>query len=415
MAIAEPHSVAPDVQKLRSQFPSLASGFAYLENAGGAQVPAVVADGIRNYMLTTYVQTGAGYAQSDAATKNVDDAHAFANTFMGGDGVGQTILGSSSTSLLHMLANAYTYSLPAGARIIAAQTGHEANAGPWAGMARRGFDFQIWKLNPETMQCPLDALETLLKERSTSIVAFPHVSNLLGEIVNIKPAIELAHRYGAKVVVDGVAYAPHRAIDVKTLDADWYVFSWYKVYGPHMGALFGKDEAIAELEGPNHFFIPRDMVPYKFELGGVSHEGCAGLNALPEYLKVVAGRPAEASWDRQTIVDAFSVMEQLELPLQKRYIEFLKSKPEVRIIGPQHGEKDRVSTISFVHRHLPPPEIVAKVHEHPIGIRYGDAYAYRLCQALGIDTNTGVVRASFVHYNTMEEIERLCAALDPIL
>src|SRR5690242_16852559 len=118
MAIAEATHTAPDVQKLRSYFPSLRSGFAYLENAGGSQVPGLVADAIRDYMLTTYVQTGAGYPQSDVATKNVDRAHAFANTFVGGDGVGQTILGSSTTSLITMLANAYANAMQPGTRII---------------------------------------------------------------------------------------------------------------------------------------------------------------------------------------------------------------------------------------------------------------------------------------------------------
>ena len=414
MAIAEARHFVPDIAKIRAQFPSLASGFAYLENAGGSQVPAVVANAIRDYMLTTYVQTGAGYPQSDAATENVDQAHAFANTVMGGDGVGETILGSSTTSLVHMLVNAYAPALPVGARIIVAESGHEANLGPWAGLAKRGFDFQIWKIDPETLQCPLDGLEKLLKEKPTKIVAFPHVSNLLGEIVDVKPIVDLAHRYRARVVIDGVAYAPHRPIDVKAWDADYYVFSWYKVYGPHMAALFGKSEALAEIEGPNHFFIPRSAGAYKFELGGVSHEGCAGLNALPRYLNVVAGKPENATCERATIVEAFNAMASLELPVQKRFIEFLKSKPGVRIVGPKHGESTRVTTISFLHNKLTPPQIVDHVHKHPIGIRYGNAYAYRLCQALGINTNDGVVRASFVHYNTIEEIDRLCKALDEI-
>ncbi|MEA2553580.1 MAG: hypothetical protein QOJ65_1756 [Fimbriimonadaceae bacterium] len=415
MAIAEKTSPAPDVDKLRSYFPALKSGFAYLENAGGAQVPGMVADAIREYMLSTYVQIGAGYPQSMAAGNNIDKAHAFANTVMGGDGIGQTILGPSTTALTHTLAQAYAEVMPAGTRVIAAETGHEANVGPWARLAKRGFDFQIWRLDPETLQCPLDALEKLLVEKPTKIVAFPHVSNLLGEIVDVKAITELAHRYGARVVVDGVAYAPHRPIDVKAWNVDWYVFSWYKVFAPHMAALFGTAEALDEVEGPNHFFIPKATIPYKFQLGGITHEGCAGLNALAPYLNVVAGRPESARCDRQTVVDAFSAMTALELPLQKRYIDFLKSKPRVRIIGPQHGEASRVSTISFVHDRLTPPEIVSKVHEQPIGIRYGNAYAYRLCQALGLDTTTGVVRASFVHYNTIDEVERLCGALDGLL
>jgi cysteine desulfurase family protein (TIGR01976 family) len=415
MALAKDHPTLPDVEKLRSYFPSLASGFAYLENAGGSQVPRFVPDAMRDYMLTTYVQTGAGYPQSVVATENVERAHEFANTFMGGDGAGKTILASSTTILTHLLANAYGNVMAPGTRIIAAETGHEANVGPWAGLARRGFDFQMWRVDPETVQCPLDSLETLLREKPTKIVAFPHVSNLLGEIVDARAIADLAHKYGARVVADGVAYAPHRLIDVQAMDADWYVYSCYKVYGPHMAALFGTDEALAEIEGPNHFFIPRTEVPYKFELGGIMHESAAGLRALGKYLNVVTGRDENAECNRETMVQAMTRMGEWESPLQKRYVDFLKSKKGVRIVGPAHGEGSRVTTISFVHEKLSPLEIVAHVHKSPIGIRYGDAYAHRLCKALGIDTATGVVRASFVHYNTVEEIDRLCKSLDEVL
>ena len=415
MAVAEDRSTAPDIQTLRSYFPALDSGFAFLENAGGSQVPRFVPDAIRNYMINSYVQTGAGYARSDAAQENVDRAHAFSNTFVSGDGIGNTVLASSTTTQIHMLANAYANVWPAGSRIISAETGHEANVGPWAMVTRRGFDFQIWKLDPESLQCRLDDLEKLLIEKPTKIVAFPLVSNLLGEIVDVRAITELAHKYGAKVVVDGVAYAPHRTIDVKAWNADWFVFSWYKVYGPHMAALFGTNEALGEIEGPNHFFIPRDDVPYKYELGGIMHESCAGLNAIGKYLNVLAGKTEDATCDRATMVRATTRMGELEIPLQTKFISYLRSKPGVRIVGPAHGDPSRVATISFIHDRLSTPEIVAHVHKSPIGIRYGNAYAYRLCKAIGIDTETGVVRASFVHYNTLEEIDRLCSSLDEIL
>lgn len=413
MPVADASVRTPDVHALREHFPSLKSGFAYLENAGGSQVPGGVAEAIARYMTTTYVQLDAGYPQSDAATENVAQAHRFANTFMGGDGVGQTILGPSTTALLHILANAYAMAMESGARIIAAETGHEANIGPWAALANRGFEIKIWRVNPSSFQCNLQDLERMLKERPTKIVALPHVSNLLGEIVDLHPIVELAHRYGARVVVDGVAYAPHRPIDVKAWGVDWYAFSWYKVYGPHMAALYGSTEALTEIEGPNHFFINRDT-PYKFELGGANHEGCAGLNALPDYLGVVAGVPVQGEIKRDTVVEAMNAMAELEAPLQRRYVDFLKGKKGVRIVGPAHAESSRVTTISFVHEHLTPPEIVQHVNSKNMGIRYGNAYAFRLCKALGIDPATGVVRASFVHYNTLEEVERLCAALDEV-
>jgi selenocysteine lyase/cysteine desulfurase len=213
--------------------------------------------------------------------------------------------------------------------------------------------------------------------------------------------------------VDGVAFAPHRAIDVAAWDADWYVYSTYKVFGPHMGAMFGKNDAFAEIKGPNHFFLPDDNV-YKFELGGCSHEGCAGLLALRRYLNFVNGAEGDEI-GRSGVVDAWDRMEALEMPLQRRFMEYLNSRDDLTIYGPAHGGAGRVATISFASSRKPAPAIVAEVDKHPIGIRCGHMYAYRLCQRLGIDTGTGVVRASFAHYNMLEEIERLIEVLDVAL
>ncbi|HRP62669.1 MAG TPA: aminotransferase class V-fold PLP-dependent enzyme, partial [Phycisphaerales bacterium] len=381
--------------------------------------PAVVADAVRSYMLESYVQLGAGYALSQRCTKNVSDAHDFINLFMNGENVGKTILGPSCTQLLYMLAGCYADVLKPGEEIIICETAHEANAGPWARLESRvpGITVRTWKIDPVTLTCPLESLEGMLREKSGKVrlVAFPQVSNLLGEIVDVKAITDLAHRYGARVVVDGVAYAPHRAIDVKAWGCDWYVYSTYKVYGPHMGALFGTHEAIAELTGPNHYFLPKEMVPYKFELGGANHEGCAGLLALREYLNFLAGRDERDPITREAIVEAFEVMTALELPLQAQLIDYLRRKPGVRLIGPNHAHASRISTISFISDRASSREIAMAANRRSIGIRHGNMYAYRLCQALGIDTTEGVVRASMVHYNTADEVRTLIDALETVL
>ncbi len=405
------HSVAMD--RIREQFPALSSGTVFLENAGGSQVPRCVADAMRDYMLDSYVNLNAGYSKSDAATRTVADAHAFINLLMNGVGVGRTILGPSYTQLTYMLASCYADVLRDGDEIIVAETGHEANIGPWMRLAERrpGVTVRIWRVDRDAMTCPLDELKSLLNDR-TRMVAFPHVSNLLGEVVDVAAITKMAHAAGARVVVDGVAYAPHRSIDVKTWNVDWYAYSTYKVYGPHMAALFGREDAIAELTGPNHFFIPRSDVPYKFELGGACHEGCAGLLALRGYLNTLAGRDAEAAADRATIESAFEVMTACELPVQRRFMDWLRGRDDVRIHGPAHGEESRVATMSFTHQRLSPKQVAAAAHAHDIGIRNGHMYAYRLCEALGIDVGEGVVRVSAVHYNTIEEIDRLISVLE---
>jgi selenocysteine lyase/cysteine desulfurase len=252
------------------------------------------------------------------------------------------------------------------------------------------------------------------------LVAFPHVSNVLGRVEDARTITKLAHEAGARVVIDGVAYAPHRAIDVADLEADWYSYSTYKVFGPHMAALFGTDEAFAELEGPNHFFIPRHEIPYKFEPGGPSHEGCAGLLALWLYLGALAGCACDAEPDRRGIEGAYRRISELEEVLQRRLLEYLRSKPEIRLIGPSAATPKRVATVSFVHRSKRSADIVRAANAQRYGIRYGHFYAYRLCDRLSRenvlhDAEDGVVRVSLLHYNTMDEVDGLIECLDRLL
>ncbi len=401
-------------------------------------MPLEVADAIRAYMLNSYVQLGAGYPMSDVATRTVDAAHEVVNTLFNGTRVGKAVLGASSTQLIHVVSGCAADRIAPGDEIVIAETGHEANIGPWLRLARAGAVIRWWKVDPDLQDCPIDALDALLTPR-TKWVVFPHVSNLLGAIVDVQAITRKAHAVGARVFVDGVAFAPHRAMDVERWGVDWYVYSTYKVYGPHMGALFGTHEAIAELEGPNHFFIPRDQVPYKFELGGACHEGCAAIVALTGYLRFLAGesegagarasscasgdaranssavpdisQPA-AGLTRAEVDAAFARMTALELPLQAQLVAGIAANPALRLVGPATvGENDRVPTVSFVHRSMHPSQVVARAHAAGAAIRSGHMYAYRLCQALGIDTAEGVVRASAVHYNTPAEVANLLECL----
>ncbi len=399
--------------RIRGQFPALAADTIFLENAGGSQVPKVVADRISDYMMSSYVQLGAGYGLSQRASRVVDEAHEFVRLLMNGGG-GEVILGPSTSALLRMLSDCYAKVLRPGSAIVVAQTGHEANVGPWKNLARLGFDFRWWEMDPVSHTCSMAGLDQLLDDR-VALVAFPHVSNLLGGIVDVAAVADRAHRAGARVVVDGVAYAPHRAIDVEAWNVDWYAYSTYKVYGPHMGALWGRRDALAELTGPNHFFIPDREVPYKFEVGGVNHEGCAGILGLRDYLAFLAGVSEPETLDRPGIERAFTLMTACELPLQAKLIAYLQSRNDVRIIGPTSAGEERVGTISFVHGSKTSTEITEAVDRSGIGIRHGHMYAYHLCEAAGLDPDDGVVRVSMVHYNTPGEIDRLIEVLERAL
>ncbi len=397
-----------DSAAVRAWFPSLSSGFAYLENAGGSQVPGVVAEAMHHYLLNSYVQIGAGYQQSQTATETVAEAHRFVAQFMNADDRGPIVLGSSATQLINLAATAIGETIQTGDEIVVAISNHEANIGAWLRLEQRGATVRFWDVDPESTLLLLEDLTRLLTSR-TRLVVVPHVSNLLGDVLDIEAVVKLAKPFGAQVFCDGVAYAPHRAIDVAKCGVDWYVYSTYKVYGPHMAALFGTNEAFATLRGPNHFFI--GGLPGQFELGSLNHEGCAGILALRPYLQFLAGKRAD---EPETVRLAYETMRRLEAPATERLLSYLRSKSDVRIIGSASGN-DAVGIVSFVHHSLTSPQIVAAVDAHPIGIRYGHMYAYRLLQQLGIDPLTGVVRVSLAHYNTVEEIERLIEVLEAIL
>jgi cysteine desulfurase family protein (TIGR01976 family) len=403
----------PRQDQVRQAFPALASGVIFLENAGGSQVPACVSDAIHRYMRQTYVQLGAGYPLSDSCTRTVDEAHEFAGILVGAS-AGQAIIGASTTALLNMLAGCYARVLQPGQEIVLAETGHEANLGPWKRLEALGLTLRWWRLDRQTLTLRLEDLDRLLSRR-TALVAVPHVSNLLGGVLDLAAVCRAAHAVGARVVADGVAYAPHRAVDVSAWDVDWYALSAYKVYGPHMGVLYGKDEALAELPGPNHFFIGRDEGPYYFEPGGASHEGCAGLLALGEYLSFVAGRDPAAPCQRSTVEQACAQFQRWERPCIDRLLAYLGDQPQVQVLGPDPAHEPRVGTVSFAHRQKTSREIAAAVNRTEVAIRNGHMYAYHLCQALGLEPADGVVRISLVHYNTPAEIERLLEVLEAVL
>lgn len=415
----------PTIEQVRSRFPAIAAApDALLDNAGGSQLPDTVIDAMTDYMRSTFVQLGADYETSRRCTRTVADAHTWIETFVNAGDAGRVILGPSTTALCIMLANCTADAAPGSPsrnEIVIAQTAHEANAGPWARIAtHRGFTLRTWPINPDTLSLHLEDLAPLLSER-TRIVAFPTVSNVLGRIEDAAAITRMAHDAGARVVVDDVAYAPHRALDAQALGADWRVYSTYKVFGPHMAALFGTHDAMAELDGPNHAFIPKKKGPYTFEPGGVSHEGAAGLLGLKRYIRFLATGSDDGEPTRDDVLRAFDWMEQQETALQQRLIDGLASLPGVRIIGPSTTDAQaRVSTVSFVHSTMRSAEIARAANEARLGVRYGNFYAHRLCTRLaelGVlhAVDDGVVRISLAHYNTADEVDRALACLQRII
>lgn len=397
-----------DLDFVRGHFPGLASPWAFLDNAGGSHVLAGVADRVRDFLLTTPVQHGAGYAPSRAAAAKVAAATARLAAVIGAARPEELVMGASTTFLLQQLARALAPSFRPGDEVVVTDVDHEANIGPWRALARQGVVVREWRIDPVTLELDPAALERLLGPR-TRLVCVTHCSNVLGTVVPVAEIAGRVHAAGAELCVDGVAFAPHRRVDVRALGCDWYVLSFYKTYGPHQAVLWGRHERLLELDSLNHDFIGRDRVPYKLQPGNVNYElawGCAGI---ADYLDALAARHGGG--------DPFESIAAHEEALAARLLDWLAARDDVRILGRRDADRGkRVPTVSFVADGRPSGGIVAAIDRAQVGVRYGDFYARRLIERLGLaGPQQGVVRASLVHYNTLAEVDRLIAALERAL
>jgi len=400
----------PTDTELRRQFPALSGTTRYLDNAGGSQLPACVINAANRCLGGEYAQLGGAYGPSLAAGRNVDRARRVARAFLNAAGVGEVVLGPSATALCNMLSQCYADATVDGGRneVIVATSGHEANIGAWARLARRGWRVTLWPTehSGDGWRPRVDTLRRLISAR-TRIVAFPQVSNILGEVWDAADVAAVAREHGAHSVIDGVAYAPHAAPDVRELGCDWYVYSTYKVMGPHMGVLFGRSEAMAGLSGPNHEFLARDAAYRAFEPGGCPHEGCAMLAALWDYVCAVAGAEASDEIERRPFEQAFARFGAMERAIQARLLDGLGSIPGLRIVGPRDDAPNRVCTVSFLMEGRRPSDVATRANQRGLGIRWGHFYAKRLIEELGLDPAEGVIRASLLHYTCNDEVDEL--------
>lgn len=411
-------SVTLDLDFVRQQFPSLAGEWIFFDNAGGSQTLKRVVDRISEYLLTSNVQLGASYATSQLAGDRVQQAAQAMATFINAADVSEVVMGASTTLLLRILSLSLAQGFQPGDEIIVTNCDHESNIGCWRDLAKQGINIKVWQVNPETLELRLEDLEKLMSDR-TRLVAVTHASNILGTINPIKEIAACVHRYGAMICVDGVAYAPHRLIDVQDLDVDFYVFSFYKVYGPHYALLYGKRQHLLKMPGINHYFIGNETLAYKFQPGNVNFELSYGMLGVCDYLSDLAEShfgKLEDSDDRKKLQQAFELMSLQEEILAAQFLDYLKHHSSVRIIGKTESDRTlRVPTISFVVNDKSSDTIPLAIDRHKIGIRYGDFYTKHLIKDLGLVEKAGVVRVSMVHYNTLEEVNRLIEALDSVL
>lgn len=405
--------MALDVTLARAQFPALAGEWIFMDNAGGTQVPLHVADSVREYLLHHNVQLGASYQVSRDATETVWKSRQLVADWIGAV-PDEIIFGQNASQLLRMLALCLSTKWEAEDEVIISQAEHEANAGCWEYLEQFGIVVKTWEIDPDTYSFNLGQLSELVTER-TQLIAVHHSSNILGNVLPIKEIAKLAHNAGAYLCVDGVGYVPHRTVDVAELGVDFYVFSPYKAFGPHMGVLYGKSDLLQKIPRWTHFFFGDDQVPEKFELGSSGYESAAGLLGLEKYFRALGKNMAGPI--REVITDVYSDIAEHEAKLTRTLLSYLSGKPRVQVIGeadPRVAD-DRLPVVSFVVEDMDPEEFVLEVDKQRIGIRWGHFYAVRLLDALDLLEYKGVVRVSLVHYNSEAELARLKDVLDPIL
>jgi selenocysteine lyase/cysteine desulfurase len=300
--------------------------------------------------------------------------------------------------------------LQPGQAIVVTNQDHEANSGFWRRLAEEGVEVREWKLDPETGSLRLEDLAELLDE-TVRLVCFPHCSNVIADINDVKKITAMAHANGSRVCVDGVSYAPHGFPDVGDLGCDVYLFSAYKTYGPHQGIMVIRESFGAQLPNQAHYFNA-DTLYKKLTPSGPDHAqiaACAGMADYFEGLSVHHGGPAGP----KAAQFSHDIMRNQEVTLLQPLLDYLSDKNSVRLLGARRAE-NRAPTVAV--ELVGDGEVAAKaLAAHGIMAGGGNFYAVRPLQALGIDLDKGVLRMSFVHYTTAAEVTQLIGALDRVL
>jgi len=405
------------VEALRGLFPALRRdpSFLFFDNAAGAQIPQMVLDAVNHHLVACNVQRGGRYAKSQEVDRTIASARESVAIFLNAADACEIAFGMNATSFIRTVSLAIGETLGQRNEIVLTDIDHEANIATWLALAKSGATFRWWKMR-EDGNLHTEDLEPLLSAK-TRLVACTATSNALGSIVDIGEAARITHAAGAELFVDCVHYAPHGPIDVQALDCDYLVCSGYKIFSPHMGFLWGKRSALDRLPTFREDFIP-DEPPGKVEAGTFVYENVAGMDAAVRYLESLgsggaAGNGPESR--RANVVRAMEKIREYEARLSVELLGVLKEcGATIYGISDEEQLATRVPTFCFNLKKISPARVTEEMARANIGIRDGHMYSPRLMKRLALAQESGAVRASLVHYNTAEEIQRFATVLRDI-
>lgn len=405
-----------DVKWVRSQFPSLEKQVngqtaAFLDGPAGTQVPVQVIEAIQNYLKNSNANTGGSFLTSKQSDEMIAATRAAMADFFACD-VNEVVFGPNMTTITFSLSRAIGRDLRSGDEILLTALDHDANFSPWKALEEKGVVIRVADIRAEDCTLDLEDLRSKLSHR-TRLVAVGYASNAVGSINPVAEITRMAHAAGAMAFIDAVHFAPHGLIDVSELECDFLVCSPYKFFGPHMGTLYGRREHLERFQ-PYKVRPSHDEIPDRWETGTQPHELIAGIGAAVEYIAALGRRSdREVKTRREALAAAYRATVAYERRLIARLIEGLESIPGARIFGitdPNRFE-ERCSTLSLrIGDHLP-KTIAEFLAKRGIFTWDGNYYALNLTERLQVEQGGGMLRIGLVHYNTLEEVERLLEAL----
>jgi cysteine desulfurase family protein (TIGR01976 family) len=409
-----------DLAWVRPQFPSLSQtvnghSAVFLDGPGGTQVPKRVIDAVSDYLNRHNANTGGAYATSRYTDAMIAGARSAMADFLHSD-ADEVVFGPNMTTLTYAMSRSIGHELKPGDEIVLTHLDHDANISPWASLTESGVVTRMVDIRKEDCSLDMDDLARKITGR-TKLVAAGLASNAVGTITDARKIVRLAHERGAMAYIDAVHYAPHGAIDVRALDCDFLVCSTYKFYGPHMGVLYGKREHLRRLQ-PYKIRANTNAVPNRWEWGTLNHECIAGITASVDYLADL-GRHSHPSVPtrREALLAAFTAIHKHEHALMEKMIQGLLAIPGLKLYGiadPRRFEQ-RCPTMAVRIEGHTPLELANRLGERGFFTWDGNYYALNLTEQLDVEKDGGFLRIGLVHYNTMEEVERLLIALRDIV
>ena len=398
-----------DVFQIRQDFPILRTNvhgrpLVYLDNAATSQKPQVVIDALTHYYTSENANIHRGvHALSELATEHYEQARVKIQRFINAADPCEIIFVRGTTEGINLVAQTYGRThVGAGDEIIISALEHHSNIVPWQILCeQQGAKLRIIPINDDG-ELLLDEFEKLLGPR-TKLVAIAHVSNALGTIIPLRRVTELAHQHNVPVIVDGAQAAPHLQIDVQALDADFYVLSSHKMYGPTgIGVLYGKRhllEAMPPYQGGGDMISSvtfektlYNKLPYKFEAGTPDISGVIAMGAAVDYMTNI-GLDRIAAYEHELLVYATGKLSKV---------------PGLRLIG---TAKSKAAVVSFVLENVHAHDVGTILDQEGIAVRTGHHCAQPVMQRFGVDATA---RASFALYNTKEEVDALAAGIQKV-